>query len=117
MIKAFLIRWAGSAIGALKEVPWQVWVIGALVVAIPVNGCVQHGRGYDAGREAVLSDLRSKAAEAEKKALQAEKQADDKAKDRAQEFETQQEVLNDAIKEAESNGGNALDGLFDGLSG
>jgi hypothetical protein len=112
MIEAFLIRWAGNAIGALKAIPWQVWVISALVAAIPVNGCVQHGRGYDAGREAVLSDLRAKAAEAKEKARDAEKQADAKADERAQEFETQQEVLNDAIEEAETSGANALDTIF-----
>lgn len=118
MIEMLAIRAAlGKAWGALSSIPWQVWMIGALVVAIPINGCVQHGRGYDAGREEVLNDLRAKAAEKAEQAAQAKTQADDNATERADEFEREQEVLNDAIEEAESTGGNALDGLFDGLSG
>lgn len=98
--------------GFLKSIPWQVWMIGALVVAIPVNGCVQHGRGYDAGREEVLNDLRAKADEKAKQAAQAKTQADDKATERADEFEREQSVLKDAIDEAEAQGGNALDAIF-----
>lgn len=66
MIEMLAIRAAlGKAWGALSSIPWQVWMIGALVVAIPVNGCVQHGRGVDqerAANEAEVERIRAERA-------------------------------------------------------
>jgi len=97
----------------LGKVPREVWYALAALAA----WWWFSSHYIEQGRQEVLSELREKAAEAEKKAQAAKKKADENATERAETFEAQQEVLNDAIEEAEKTGGNALDGLFTGLSG
>ena len=43
---------------AIKAVPWQVYVIGALVAAIPVNGCIQYREGDAAGYDRAQAEHR-----------------------------------------------------------
>lgn len=97
---------------AIKAVPWQVYAIGALVAAIPINGCVQYNKGYDNGAESVKAELRAAQSKAAETALKAAAQADEKALERA---EAEAEVIErqlDAIERAEANDENPLDALF-----
>jgi ABC-type transporter MlaC component len=104
--------WALSALGWLKGLPWQVYAGLFLLAAFPITYC----KGVHDGREEVLTELREKSDEAKQKAEAARQIADEGAQNRADEFEAKQEVLTDAIEQAETNGGNALDAIFgDGL--
>lgn len=48
----------GKAWAALKAVPWQLYVIGALLAAIPINGCVQYREGDADGYERAQAEYR-----------------------------------------------------------
>lgn len=98
--------------GALRAVPWQVYVIGALVAAIPINGCVQYREGFENGRGEVLEQLRKAEAEAAQKSLEAVARADEEAIERA---EKEAEIIAgqlEAIERAEAEERNPLDALF-----
>jgi hypothetical protein len=111
-IRLFAGKWGARGLEAAKDARWQFWAVLALVMAIPVNGCIQHGRGYQKGREAVLGQLRDAQAKADERALKAIAKAEGRATQEVLRFEAEQAALRDAIKQAESEGGNALDGLF-----
>ncbi len=98
--------------GVAARIPWQALVAVALLIAIPVNGCIQHRNGVSEGREAVLAELRAAEAEAAEKALHAIAEAGAGGVERAEKFEAVQEGLREAIKEAEANDTNSLDALF-----
>lgn len=110
MIQALMTWQAVKAFAA--RIPWQAWVAAGLLAAIPVNGCVQYRKGYSAGREAVLADLRTAEAEAAQKALEAAATATQAGIERAERFDAQQETLSDAIRKAEDANQNSLDALF-----
>ena len=108
MIHAFALQ----ALAAAKRLPLAVWLMLALMVALPVNGCVQHARGYDKGRETVLAKLRAAEAAADYRALEAIKEAEGHETAEVQRFEAEQDALRGAIEAAEGDGGNALDAYF-----
>lgn len=88
---------------------------GALVLAllaIPINGWIQHRQGVSEGREAVLADLREAQAKAAQKAVEAARDAGLKAAERADQNAAVIAEQIRTIEEAEAEGGNALDGLF-----
>jgi len=95
-----------------KDVDWRVWVMLALLVAIPVNGCTQYKRGHEAGKESVLATLRAAEAEADKRALQAIAKAEGAVTPEVVKHEAETQALRDAIREAEAADGNALDAIF-----
>ncbi len=107
---------AAKVISGLGEV-WQFLgfrgaVALALLVALPVHGCVEYDKGFDNGRTEVLEELRAAQAKAAETALKAAAQADEKALERA---EAEAEVIErqlDAIERAEANDKNPLDALF-----
>lgn len=96
----------------LKDVPWQIWAGIALIAAAFVYGEIR----YSAGKEVILERLREAERERDELAEKARKVAGENAEERAREFEHEQRVLKDAIKDAEANGGNALDSIFGSLS-
>ena len=111
-VRLFAGKWGARGLEAAKGAPWQFWAVLALVMAIPVNGCIQHGRGYQKGREAVLGQLRDAQAKADERALKAIAKAEGRATVETERFVAEQEALRGVIEQAEGDGGNALDGLF-----
>jgi len=111
-IRLFAGKWGARGLEAAKGASWQFWAVLALVMAIPVNGCIQHGRGYEKGRETVLGQLRDAQAKADERALKAIANAEGKATQEVLRFEAEQSALRDAIKQAETANENALDRLF-----
>ncbi len=97
---------------AAQGVSLRTWLIVALVVAVPANGCHQHGKGYQKGREAILSQLRDAQAKADKRALEAIAKAEGRATIEVERFEAEQNALREAIKQAEAAGNNPLDAVF-----
>ena len=94
--------------GWLSRVPWQAYALigaGVFIFWLADNR-------FDAGRESVLSDLREKQAAAARKAEAAQTIATEKALERSEEFQAQQEVLQDAIEQAEATDSNPLDAII-----
>jgi hypothetical protein len=110
--RLFAGRTGAAIIERAKDVPWQAWVMLALLVAIPVNGCNQYKRGHEAGKESVLATLRAAEAEADKRALKAIAKAEGAVTPEVVKHEAETQALREAIREAEAVGGNALDAAF-----
>lgn len=92
----------------VKGVPWQAYAAAALILAI--------GLSYYTGRKHENARWLQRLEIAEQRAiddgLKAIVKADEIGAKEAQEFEAQQEVLRDIIKEAQANDENSLDALF-----
>lgn len=92
----------------IKGVPWQAYVVAALILAIGLSYCT--GRKHENARWLQRLEIAEQKAidDADKAAAKADKLD---AKE-TQEFEAKQEVLRDIIKEAQANDENSLDNLF-----
>lgn len=70
---------SGKILGAAKSIPWQLWAIGAFVLAIGIGGCV-HLRNDKAavkaadkaGYNRAMDEVRARALEIERKARELE---------------------------------------------
>ena len=63
MLETIAIRTiGGKVLDAIKGVPLSVWIIAALVAAVPINGCVQYRSGVSNERavnEAAVAKIRA----------------------------------------------------------
>jgi hypothetical protein len=110
--KLFAGRIGAAAWERAKDIPWHVWVIAALALALPMHGCNQYKRGHEAGKESVLATLRAAEAEADKRALKAIAKAEGAVTPEVVKHEAETQALRDAIMKAEANDTNSLDALF-----
>jgi hypothetical protein len=110
--KLFAGRIGAAAWERAKDVPWHVWVIAALALALPLHGCNEYKRGHEAGKGSVLATLRAAEAQADKRALEAIARAEGAVTPEVVKHEAETQALRDAIREAEAAGGNALDAVF-----
>ena len=92
----------------ISSAPWYVYVILGAFLLNPVSYC--KGRGD--GKRVIIERLEKAEAKAEQKAKEAAESADAKAQERADDFETEQKALNDAIIEAEAYDSNPLDAIM-----
>jgi hypothetical protein len=98
--------------GHLRQVPAWIWVALALSAVWYLDRTAHGNSRYADGRDAVVADLRKAETKAKKNAWEAVTTEGAKGALRAREFEAQQNALLDAIRKAEADDANALDGLF-----
>jgi len=95
----------------LAGVPWQVWAAAGLALAFWGYGHHQ----YNAGKQVVIDRLEKAEAKAKADAIKAARSADVKQQERAVEFEARQDILSEAINDAETDNRNPIDALFGGM--
>jgi hypothetical protein len=107
-----MIGFALKAHGLLKRVPWPVYAALALLAVWAWDRISYGNRRYDAGRAAVVAELKQAQAKVMKRAAAAIAAADDAGAKRA---EVETKVLSGQIKkieQAEAKNENPLDALF-----
>lgn len=94
------------------KVPWQVWLVIAMLMTNPLSYC----KGKSDGKQVILERLEAAQVEATEKAEKASEQADENQGTAAIEFEAQQDILKKVITDAKANDSNPLDAVFGGMS-
>jgi len=110
MMQALAIWHAVKALA--KRIHPAIYLALAICLAIWAWGAHNYRSGHSDGREAVLNELRAASAKAAERSLEAIAEAGDAGIERAEQFDTEQRALNEAIERAEAKEGNPLDALF-----
>ncbi len=92
----------------LGGIPWQLWVVAALLALLPITYC----KGKSDGKQAIIARLEKAEVKAKEKAKIAATNADAKQTDATEKFEAQQEALGKVIKDAKATDSNPLDALL-----
>lgn len=97
-----------TALEFLKGLPWQLYVVAALLALLPVTYC----KGRSDGKEAIYAKLEAAEQKAAAKAAKAKAGADKEQQEAAETFEAEQKALTKAIEDAKADGENPLDAIM-----